>query len=93
MALRPYKGDLVLFPNGSSAAIKYVVEDDAVVHLMNGQIVLLKDLSLSPDENQNLWVFTWVFTGHSLSPHKITNGSRVGFPRFAGGSTYTLPPG
>src|SRR5215831_2063206 len=69
--LRPCTGDVVLFPNGSAAAIRYVVEDDAVVHLINGQIVLLKDLSLSPDENQNLWVFTWVFTGHSLSPSKI----------------------
>jgi len=87
VALRPYKGDIVLFPNGSSVAIRYVVEDDAVVHLMNGQIVLLRDLSLSPDEDQNLWAFTWVFTGHSLSPRKITNASRGGFPRFAGGST------
>lgn len=86
MTLRPCKGDIVLFPNGSSAAIKHVVEEDAVVHLMNGQIVLLKDLSPPPDEEQDLWAFTWVFTGHFLQL-KTTNGSRDGF------GTYTPPPG
>ena len=64
MTLRPCKGDIVRFPNGSSVAIKYVVEEDAVVHLMNGYIVLLKDLSLSPDGERDLLAFTWVFTGH-----------------------------
>jgi hypothetical protein len=87
MSLRPCKGDIVLFPNGSSVAIRYVVEDDAVVHLMNGQVVLLKDLSLSPDQEQNLWVFTWVLTRHCLSPSKTTSSSRGGF------ATHTLPPG
>lgn len=86
MTLKPCEGDIVLFPNGSSVAIKYVVEDDAVVHLMNGHIVLLKDLSLSPVGKQNLWVFTWVFTGHSPSASKTTNGSRSGF------GTYTQRP-